>query len=107
MCPQYEKDGKCSKKNCHYPHGNLVRSFIHKNQKLIVKQLTEPKRKDGVAEMCKAQTLDISNNCNARYYKEILNFEDQKESEFDIKRPQLDKLPCFIPLADCSNKPCC
>lgn len=87
LCPDYEKNGKCLKKKCRYPHGNLVRRSFKKKE-LSVKQPAT--KKDNTAK---------NDCCKTRYYKELLNGES-KDAEIELKREKLGELPCFIPLAD-------
>lgn len=86
----------------------MVRSVTNKKQKLPVKQRIKQKRKDGGIEISNKQgSLTIGTNYDTRYYKESLNDEHVKDSEIGFKRSKLDKLPCFIPLADCSEQDGC
>lgn len=111
LCPEFEKNGKCPRRKCPYPHGSMVRSVIRKKPKLSVKQQTvKQKRKDefmGKVHRDNKEVTNVGAICNTRYYKELLNGENLKDSEIDFKRSKLDKLPCFIPLADCSDEAGC
>ncbi|EEZ99698.2 zinc finger CCCH domain-containing protein 3 [Tribolium castaneum] len=88
LCPEFEKNKKCSKRRCPYPHGNTVR----KNSKVL----------NRLAKKCstkKAKTEIVECEKN-RYYKEK---ETEGGEEKVIKtvakdRPKLGDLPAFIPL---------
>lgn len=108
MCPDFEKTGTCPRRKCTYPHGNMVRSVTQKKQKLSVKQHSVKRKvKDKIDEIPNEKNLvSIGSICNTRYYTDSLTGHDSKGSELDIRRSKLDKLPCFIPLADCSEASC-
>lgn len=85
----------------------MVRSVVRKKQKLSVKQQTIKQKRNKVGVLHDKKVTNVGATCNTRYYKELLNDENFKDSEVEFKRSKLDILPCFIPLAVCSDQAGC
>ncbi|KAF5284676.1 hypothetical protein FQA39_LY16958 [Lamprigera yunnana] len=126
LCTDFEKTGRCVKKNCQYPHGDVVRSstFTKFVEKLQGQNLTKAHAKVNLDKLIEKKKLLTSSNdseekaIHSRYYSEFTNsnvesicndtYDDEgsnKCSKAKIsRRPQLGSLPSFIPLSDKQNK---
>lgn len=119
MCPDYEKSGKCPRKRCQYPHGNVVRNAKYKNKvakRIIKKKTTEKPIPVGISNTEKLEI--VCHDKNIRYYvddaKDLENEikrispDDNKQidSKFSSRQSQLSKrarlgaLPSYIPFGE-------
>ncbi|XP_065160842.1 zinc finger CCCH domain-containing protein 3-like [Atheta coriaria] len=119
LCPDFERDGKCSKKLCRYPHGKAVRQYKDTLLNVIARNRKSKVQRKGKAQpvnnkvRAHVKTENKQDNVdNKRYYEcpsSVANgvsnvgenVEDSEEIEevgsiFD--RPKLGALPSFISL---------
>lgn len=108
LCPEYEKNKKCSKPKCRYPHGSskvMKPKSLKKNpRKIIAPKVTKTRKVE--------QTVgEIPENNQIRYYKdnsknkteespsEVKRCNSENVEEMTIpKRKKLGSLPSFIPI---------
>ncbi|XP_044252593.1 zinc finger CCCH domain-containing protein 3 isoform X2 [Tribolium madens] len=94
LCPEFEKNKKCAKRRCPYPHGNTVRKNSKVLNRLAKKCSTKKAKKEPVLTDAPEKN---------RYYKEketenkCVNGEENVIKTVSKDRPKLGVLPAFIP----------
>ncbi|KAK4877265.1 hypothetical protein RN001_009771 [Aquatica leii] len=112
LCSDFERTGRCVKKNCQYPHGSVVRPPKFTN--LIIEKLQGgSKQKINRLKPTIAKEDFDEKTPNIRYYKEsqstksdsaVDNKQNNSDSSHEVnKRPKLGSLPSFIPFVDSSE----
>lgn len=119
MCPDFERDGKCSKKLCRYPHGKAVRQYKDTLLNVIARNRKSKVQRKGKAQpvnnkvRAHVKTENKQDNVdNKRYYecpssvangvsnvgKNVEDSEEIEEVGSIFDRPKLGALPSFISL---------
>lgn len=97
LCPDFEKNKKCSRRRCPFPH-NQPKILLKKKPKILKKNKCPPIKTIKDLKVSEEDLNDVEGS--KRYFCDANkehNIEDNIE-KLKPKRPKLGELPAFIPL---------